>query len=119
MENPVAAAKWYVENLGFRIERASEQPPYPHLLVDGEGSVMLEIYKPDNLTVPDYRSIDPLIVHLAFQVEDVSKYHDLLTEAGAIAQGDIKTLDNGDIVAMLRDPWGFPLQLVKRAAPIV
>jgi len=80
---------------------------------------MLEIYKPDNLTVPDYRSIDPLIVHLAFQVEDVSKYHDLLTEAGAIAQGDIKTLDNGDIVAMLRDPWGFPLQLVKRAAPIV
>jgi hypothetical protein len=27
--------------------------------------------------------------------------------------------DGGDDLAMLRDPWGFPVQLVRRAKPMI
>ena len=37
-----------------------------------------------------------------------------LIAAGATAVGDVMTNDQGDQVAMLRDPWGVAVQLVRR-----
>ena len=35
-------------------------------------------------------------------------------KAGATPVGDVESNDVGDEVAMLRDPWGIPVQLVRR-----
>jgi hypothetical protein len=39
--------------------------------------------------------------------------------AGATAEGEVTTTDAGDHLAMLRDPWGFPVQLVYRRDPMI
>jgi hypothetical protein len=31
----------------------------------------------------------------------------------------VHTMPSGDVFAMLRDPWGIPLQLVRRKQPMI
>ncbi len=118
VEDPIAAADWYVVNLEMQIVRAGDAPAHARFLADSTGRVLLEIYNNPAVQVPDYRSTNPLIIHLAFSVDDVNASKDRLLNAGASLVDDVKTLDNGDEMAMLRDPWGFPLQLLKRAEPM-
>lgn len=115
MEDPVAAADWYCKNLGFRVVRKSEGYPWGFFLADSSGSVMIEFYKRKEAPVLDYRQIDPLQLHLAFVCEDVKGTVKNLTTAGASLVGQITNTPDGDELAMLRDPWGFALQLCKRA----
>lgn len=42
-----------------------------------------------------------------------------LIMAGATAEGAIARKDDGDVLAMLRDPCGFPIQPAKRAKPMI
>ena len=119
VQDPPAVAKWYAANMGFSITKAMDEPPYGHFLTDGSGGVMLEIYNNQAVTVPDYASIDPLVLHLAFVSDDVQADYDRLLAAGATEADPPQTIPTGDVVAMLRDPWGLAIQLVKRAVPMV
>ena len=112
---PVEMAQWYAHHLGMRIVRSSTRPPYGHFLADSSGHVMLEIYNNSSVSVPDYRGMNPLVLHLAFETKDVEADRDRLVLAGATPEGEILHADNGDCIAMLRDPWGLPIQLVNRA----
>ena len=116
---PVAAAHWYVNNLGMRVARESGPPHHAHFLVDAGGRVMLEIYNNPGAPVPDYRAMHPLMLHVALAVEDVPGERVRLLEAGASDEGGVEVTPAGDQVAMLRDPWGLPIQLVRRARPMV
>ena len=118
VEDPVAAAEWYVEHLGMRIVRQGGPPAHARFLADATGRVLLEIYNNPKVTVPDYRNTDPLIIHLAFNVDDVGAEHQRLLAAGATEVDAPDTLDSGDQLSMLRDPWGFPIQLMNRAKPM-
>jgi uncharacterized glyoxalase superfamily protein PhnB len=62
--------------------------------------------------------MDPLVLHLAFAVEDVKAEHRRLLAAGARPMGDVQVTPAGDEMAMLRDPWGFCIQILKRAEPM-
>jgi uncharacterized glyoxalase superfamily protein PhnB len=62
--------------------------------------------------------MDPLVLHLAFAVEDVGGARARLLAAGASPVGEVAVTPEGDQMAMLRDPWGFPIQVVKRARPM-
>jgi hypothetical protein len=42
-----------------------------------------------------------------------------LIKAGAKLAEDIKRTAVGDQILMLRDPWGQPIQFVKRAKPML
>lgn len=119
MADPVAAADWYSKHLGFRVVRNTEGYPWGYFLLDSAGSVMVEIYKRKEVAVPDYAAMDPLLLHLAFVCPDVKGTVARLTAAGAKLLGDITTTPDGDELAMLRDPWGFALQLCKRARPML
>jgi len=112
--DPPALARWYVEHLGLTIKRSQEASPFGYFLADEGDAVMLEFYRQPHLPVPDYPSVDPLILHLAFWTDDVPGTRARLLTAGATAVGDVIMNDQGDEVAMLRDPWGLPLQLVRR-----
>jgi catechol 2,3-dioxygenase-like lactoylglutathione lyase family enzyme len=119
VEDPVQVARWYVAHLGFQIRRQQSQSPWAHFLADATGRVMLEIYNNPRAVVPDYAAMDPLVLHLAFSVHDVPQTRGELLAGGASAEGEITVTSCGDQLAMLRDPWGMAIQLVKRAEPMV
>jgi catechol 2,3-dioxygenase-like lactoylglutathione lyase family enzyme len=118
VEDPQAAADWYVEHLGMQVVRSGGPPSHVRFLADATGRVLLEIYNNPKVAVPDYRHTDPLVIHLAFAVDDVAAEHVRLLAAGASEVAAPDTLENGDELSMLRDPWGFPVQLMKRAEPM-
>ena len=119
MEDPVRAADWYGTHLGFSVRRAGGPPAHARFLADASGHVVLEIYRNPKVPVPDYRTMDPLLLHIAFVSDDVVADCQRLLAAGAARLQDPETLDNGDRIAMVRDPWGVPLQLVTRRDPIL
>ena len=114
IEDPVAMGRWYVEHLGFTVKRRLVETPYTHFLADDSGTVMIEIYKQD-VTLPDYRNTDPLVLHLALVSANIEADRERLIAAGATAVGTTQQAPNGDQLAMLRDPWGFCVQLAQRA----
>ena len=114
-----AMTDWYCENLDFTIKRSSDEPKPVRFLADETGQVMIEIYSNPAIETPDYASMDPLILHLAFVCNDVPRTIDRLLAAEAKLISGPDHLENGDILAMLRDPWGLAIQLCYRADPMV
>ncbi|HCO95898.1 MAG TPA: hypothetical protein DIU00_18505 [Phycisphaerales bacterium] len=119
VENPVAMAKWYCENLGMKVVRKGPPPVNMHFISDAKANMMLEIYHNPPDAVPDYPSMNPLTLHIAFMVDDVEGTCRKLVAAGATIATDITVTGSGDKLAMLRDPWGVSIQFVKRANPML
>jgi len=117
--DPAAAADWYVQHLGMRIVLASDEPVPVRFLADSAGHVMLEIYRNPEADVPSYADVDPLVLHLAFRSDDVAADAQRLLAAGATPAQEPFLTDSGDAIAIVRDPWGFPVQLAQRHAPMV
>jgi catechol 2,3-dioxygenase-like lactoylglutathione lyase family enzyme len=117
--DPVAAAAWYVRHLGMRVVRSLGEPSYTHFLADGSQRVVVEMYGHTKAPVPDYGAMDTLVFHIAFVTADVRATRERLLAAGASSAGDLTTTPAGGEVTFLRDPWGVPLQLVKRAVPLM
>jgi len=111
-----AAALWYVDHLSMRIMRRREDPPYTHFLADETGRVIMEFYTNTAAAVPDYSAHHPLSFHIAFVVEDPAATKSRLIGAGASEAYD-EGLPDGTILLMVRDPWGVPLQIIRRAHP--
>jgi len=117
--DPAAMAEWYVQHLGCSIARAGGEPAFARFLLDGAGAAMLEIYRNPRVPVPDYASVHPLLLHLAFTSGDVEGDRNRLLAAGATVVEDVISTPAGDRIVMLRDPWHIPLQLVHRAEPML
>lgn len=119
VENPAEMAKWFCENLGMKIVRKGGPPVNMYFISDAQANIMLEIYHNPPDAVPDYTSMDPLMLHIAFMVDDVEGTCRKLVAAGATVATEITVTDSGDKLAMLRDPWGVPIQILKRADPML
>ncbi len=117
--DPVSVARWYVTHLGMTVKRSQTQPPFMHFVADEGDTVMLEFYNNPAVEVPDYRALHPLVYHLAFKTDDVKGTRGRLLAAGATPEGEVTVTPAGDELAMLRDPWGLPLQLLKRKDPMI
>jgi hypothetical protein len=117
--DPIALAQWYATNLGLTVARAGGEPAHGRFLLDSGGSVMLEVYHNPKAPVPDYRQVDPLLLHMALLSEAPAADRDRLVQAGASLVEDLASTPGGDQIVMLRDPWGVALQLVKRAQPML
>jgi catechol 2,3-dioxygenase-like lactoylglutathione lyase family enzyme len=117
--DPVAMAEWYRRHLGMRVLRALPAAPFTHFLADGSGRVVMELYKHATAPVPDYAALNPFVFHVAFVAADVRGALEKLLAAGATRAGEPSVTPAGDELTFLRDPWGVPLQLVKRAQPLL
>jgi glyoxylase I family protein len=117
--DPVKMAKWYVDNLGMKVLREGPPPINARFVADGPGNMMLELYHNPPDAVPNYAAMDPLLLHVAFMVDDVDALRTRLLAAGATAVDQITVTPAGDKLAMLRDPWGLALQLLRRADPML
>jgi len=118
VEHPVEMADWYIENLGLKPVKRDESAPYTTFLADDSGQVMVEFYRNPPDEVPDYENMNPLILHLAFSSNQPNKEMKRLVGAGASLVSD-DVLADGSHIVMLRDPWGFPIQLCKRSNPML
>ena len=118
VSDPQAMAAWYVEHLGMRIVRSVAAPPHIHFVSDASGRVVIEIYSNTADPIPDYASMHPLRLHVAFAADDLEAARDALVSAGATFV-DEQTLGDGTRLMMLRDPGGLALQLARRTAPLV
>jgi glyoxylase I family protein len=119
VEDPAAMAKWYCENLDMKIVRKGGPPVNMRFISDAGGNMMLELYNNPPDAVPDYPSMDPLSLHIAFMVDDVKAIIKKLIAAGATIAVDVNTTPAGDELVILRDPWGVPIQFLKRAEPML
>jgi glyoxylase I family protein len=117
--DPIKAAQWYVDNLGMKVLREAPAPANTRFLGDAGGNMMLEIYHNPPEAVPHYAAMDPLLLHVAFMVDDVDALRSKLIAAGATPVGEVTTTPTGDKLAMLRDPWGLAIQFVHRANPML
>ncbi len=118
VEEPVDMAEWYKKNLGLNIVKQSKEAPFMTFMADDSGRVMIEIYKNPADEVPDYKNMDPLIVHIAYVSKDPAEDKERLLDAGATLVSD-DLLDDGSHLVMLRDPWGVCIQLCKRGTPML
>ena len=116
--DPAAMAAWYVKHLGMRIVRQSPVAPYIHFVADGAGRSVIELYSSSADPLPDYASMHPLRLHVAFATADPDGSKAALIAAGASAVDDTMR-DDGTRLIMLRDPWGLALQLCKRPEPLL
>ena len=106
-------AEWYVKHCKMKIVIQVDGPPHTRFLTDTEGRTAIEIYSNLSAATPDYANQHPLIYHHAFAVDDLDGEKARLMEAGATFVEEVN-LDSGARLIMLRDPWGIPLQLVRR-----
>lgn len=111
-----ASVLWYVNHLELRVVRSRPDEPYTTFLAEETGRVIMELYSNRAAPFPDYASIHPLCFHIAFTVDDPAATSTRLQSAGATAAYE-EALPDGSFLVMVRDPWGVPLQLVRRAKP--
>ena len=116
--DPTAVADWWVKNLGFEITMQKEDTTHTTFIVDKTGKIAVELYRAsDGTTPPDYKAMRPLQLHFAFLSKDVEADIARLTAAGATLLVHEKI--SGFNGAMLKDPYGISIQLVKRAKPVL
>jgi glyoxylase I family protein len=119
VEDPAAMACWYSENLRMKIIRKGPPPVNGRFVSDEQENMMLEFYMNSAEAIPDYRAMNPSVFHICFMVDDVEGICRQLVAAGAMLVTETATTEDGDEIAMLRDPWGVPIQFLKRAEPMV
>src|SRR5262245_27577188 len=85
--DPVKMAEWYGKHLGMRVVRKVEGGPNTRFIVDRAGRVVLELYHQTRAPIPDYATMDPFVLHIAFQTDDVTATRQQLLQAGATSAG--------------------------------
>jgi len=119
VSDPVKVAEWYVKHLGWQIRRSEDKSPFALFIADSGGKVMVEIYNNPAAAVPDYRAMNPLVLHIGMTCgPDVEGERQKLLDAGASDAGGVIVTPAGDKLAMLRDPWGMAIQLCHRKNPM-
>jgi len=118
VQDPPAVAAWYVQHLGMTVARSDGAPYHTHFLADDSGLMLVEIYCNPPDAVPHYAEMNPLVLHLAFVSADPEADKTRLLAAGATLVSDTRP-DAQTHLVMLRDPWGFAIQLCKRGAAML
>ena len=111
---PGAMADWYCKHLGMTIARRGD-PKTETLFLADENGLMIELYNDPREPHFPASTFGTQIWHLALLAGDMEADHKRLVAAGCTAVGQINTTPVGDQLAFVRDPFGFVLQLVKRA----
>lgn len=110
---------WYGSNLAMKLLRSLKPPHNTRFLSDTDGNMMLEFYTNPDVAVLDFWAIGPGQLHIAFIVDDIKDIRDKLVAAGAKLEMDVVVTEGGDQIIMLRDPWGVPIQFLKRSEPMM
>lgn len=112
-------AKWFEENLSMKIMRDGKAPTYGMFIADQDANMMLELYQNKDYPVINYDSVSHMSIHLAFMVDNMEAEKEKVLSSGGKVVEDITKTPAGDFVLMMRNPWGLPIQFVKRNEPML
>ena len=113
VSDPEAFKSWWCANLGLTVSAAASA-----FLLDDSGRVAVEVYRTDRTAAaPDYRAMNSMALHFAFLSDDVDADVARLVAAGATSEEVVHK--PGFDMAIVRDPWGVPIQLCKRATSVL
>ena len=113
--DPQSSANWYVENLGMNVIRQGGAPSHTQFVADEGKNMMFEFSGNAGVPKLDLANWNTVSLHIAFVVDDVRSMRTGLIEAGATLAEEIRETNAGDQVLVLHDPWGVPIQFIKRA----
>jgi catechol 2,3-dioxygenase-like lactoylglutathione lyase family enzyme len=119
VDDSIKVAEWYRDNLGMTIVREAKPPGSKRFVADPGRNMMFEFYRSRSAPVPDYASMNNHQLHIAFMVDDVKAVCDKLIAAGGQLDGEVPTTREGDVIAIVGDPWGIPIELLTRALPML
>jgi glyoxylase I family protein len=115
--DPDAMTAWYAKHFDMKLVRSGPPPANARFLADEVGGI-LEIYHNPPDQVPDYASMDPLLLHLAFTSADPAADAARLIADGATFHSETR-MNDGSLLILVRDPWGLAVQLCHRAQPLL
>lgn len=116
--DPLAVAAWYVAHLGMDVVHRGGPPMHMHFLADAGRRALIELYCNASAPTDAYAGMAPAQLHVAFSSTDPDADAARLVEAGAVRIDQVR-YDDGAYLVMLRDPWGLPIQLARRATPML
>ena len=116
VRKPLELVAWYKKALGFETIFTDGGPDKGvAFIADAAKKVVLEVMNAPGLTALADRLDDPTQLHIAFLSCDPEADATRLMQDGASRIGSTIVTPAGDILLLLKDPWGNTLQLVKRA----
>lgn len=116
VEKPVETAGWLVKNFGCRL--VSSQSDAQHevaFVADEAGTTLLELIRVPGVAPSCSLLPSTSQLHIAFLSDDPYAKLKELEKAGAALVEDNSGHNPGEILLLLRDPWGNVFQLVKRS----
>jgi catechol 2,3-dioxygenase-like lactoylglutathione lyase family enzyme len=112
--------EWYRDYLGFQIIRsAGNDEDGVSFVVDDGGNTILELGRLPEGPPLDSRNLLPLQLHIAVECEDPTAEAARLVAAGAEFLGESPRNARPGEKILLRDPWGYTIQLVNRKNDLV
>ena len=111
-----AVEEFYVTHLGFTVVR--RYPAGASFLADSAGRIVFELYSREDAPYFDGEATHALTLHIAYECDDVEATAKALLSAGATEDISMSTTPAGDVLIMLRDPFGITIQLLDRADPL-
>jgi glyoxylase I family protein len=117
--DPAATAQWYAKNLGMKVMRQGTDAAVTTFIADSGGHMMMELFHNANFPLLEPEKISHMSIHFAFATDSIEEMETKLLAGGATMVEEIKTTKSGDKVLSLRDPWGWTIQFVQRATPML
>ena len=115
VDAPISMGNWYRDHLGFRIlHSAGDDTEGVSFIVDSVGKTVLELGKLAEGPPLDPRSLSPLQLHVAIKCEDPAAEAERLVAVGAELIGESPRNAYPGEKTLVRDPWGFVIQLLNR-----
>ena len=115
VERPISMAKWWVENLGFKVLRQSGDDSYGVCFLREDNGTTLELGNIPSERPLDLCALSPLQVHIAIDCEDTVNEAEKLISKGAVLLGESPLNESKHERLLLRDPCGAVIHLVNRA----
>ena len=107
--------KWYEKNLGFHIIRELGNDMEGVIFMEDDSGNVIEIAHVPELPSMDFKSLNPLVIHLAIECVSPESEAKRLVEAGAEMVGESIRNDYKGEKILVRDPFGgLTIQLVNR-----
>lgn len=115
VSDPILMGKWYEKNLNFRIIRELGTDNEGVIFMEDDQGYVIEIARVPELPVLDFKSMNPLVIHLAVECINPVEEARRLVKAGAEMIGEsIRNEYKGEKI-LVRDPYGgLTIQLISR-----
>jgi uncharacterized glyoxalase superfamily protein PhnB len=117
---PISMGSWYEENLDFKILRSFGTDDGGAVFLQGpEGNTIIELFKLPEVEALDFEDMAPIQLHLALECAKPVQFCKELAQAGAEVIGEAPKAKHQDKRYLVRDPWGFVLQILNRKDKLI